>query len=291
MSDKHNLSEIRLFIKNLRTFLMKSAEEYLDRSGIPFHEFTRIPTEQILTTIEERGTTHEVTNAVCGLYAVKAISEGHVFLVPLSDVLSAVTNFGTFTKIALEEQAMLDANNDKFFLHLPYEEAIFILYNYDEHKIVKPIVCCSAFQSESSDTQGSETIDVLIAMNDHEFNSGIFKIEDPNIRRRITHFILRTIIAMIDKGVFNKTIDSLSKLKKERAKKAQKIGKEVTYSGDITYLTSRSEGGRGSGTRQGGTVAAHWVRGHLKRCKTGIYWWNAHIAGSGEVKKRTAYKL
>ena len=42
---------------------------------------------------------------------------------------------------------------------------------------------------------------------------------------------------------------------------------------------------------QGGTKAAHWVRGHWKRCKTGVYWWKAHIAGSGQLKPKTGYKL
>lgn len=41
---------------------------------------------------------------------------------------------------------------------------------------------------------------------------------------------------------------------------------------------------------QGGTKAAHWVRGHFKKCKTGTFWWKAHIAGSGELKAKP-YKI
>lgn len=292
MKDKHNLSGIRRFINNLQPFLLNKTEECLEKVGISVYGWHSIPLEQLVKAIQEKGASSEVVQAVCSLYAVEAISKGRVFLVPLDNVLSAVTNFGTFTKIALEEQSILDANTGRFFLNLPYEEVLFILYIYDEQKIVKPITCCAAFQLEGGDTDEPETVDVLIKVNDHEFNSEIHKIKDSTTRTRIMHFILRTIVAMIDKGGFNTTIDSVSdKLKKKRELKAKKTGKEATYSGDITYLTSRSEGGGGSGTRQGGTVAAHWVRGHLKRCKTGIYWWNAHIAGSGEVKKRTAYKL
>ena len=36
-------------------------------------------------------------------------------------------------------------------------------------------------------------------------------------------------------------------------------------------------------------ISAHYVRGHFKQRKSGIYWWNSFIRGTGEVKKRKAY--
>lgn len=36
-------------------------------------------------------------------------------------------------------------------------------------------------------------------------------------------------------------------------------------------------------------VAAHYVRGHFKQRKHGIYWWNPFVRGKGDPKKREAY--
>jgi hypothetical protein len=33
----------------------------------------------------------------------------------------------------------------------------------------------------------------------------------------------------------------------------------------------------------------HYVKGHFKICKSGIYWWNAFLRGHGEYKAREAY--
>lgn len=38
-------------------------------------------------------------------------------------------------------------------------------------------------------------------------------------------------------------------------------------------------------------TAAHYVRGHFKQRKTGVYWWNAFVRGTGEPRKRTAYNV
>lgn len=36
-------------------------------------------------------------------------------------------------------------------------------------------------------------------------------------------------------------------------------------------------------------IAAHYVRGHFKQKKKGVYWWNPFIRGKGELRRRTAY--
>jgi len=36
-------------------------------------------------------------------------------------------------------------------------------------------------------------------------------------------------------------------------------------------------------------LSAHYVRGHFKARKSGIYWWNSFIRGSGTLRKRQAY--
>lgn len=36
-------------------------------------------------------------------------------------------------------------------------------------------------------------------------------------------------------------------------------------------------------------IAAHYVRGHFKQRKHGVYWWNPFVRGKGDPKKREAY--
>lgn len=36
-------------------------------------------------------------------------------------------------------------------------------------------------------------------------------------------------------------------------------------------------------------ISAHYVRGHFKQRKSGIYWWNSFVRGKGEPRKREAY--
>ena len=36
-------------------------------------------------------------------------------------------------------------------------------------------------------------------------------------------------------------------------------------------------------------MAAHYVRGHFKQRKSGVYWWSSFVRGSGEPRKRDAY--
>jgi hypothetical protein len=39
------------------------------------------------------------------------------------------------------------------------------------------------------------------------------------------------------------------------------------------------------------TVNAHWVRGHFKARRSGIYWWRPFVRGTGDVQERDSYKL
>lgn len=36
-------------------------------------------------------------------------------------------------------------------------------------------------------------------------------------------------------------------------------------------------------------ISAHYVRGHFKQRKSGIYWWNSFVRGNGEPRQREAY--
>jgi hypothetical protein len=38
-------------------------------------------------------------------------------------------------------------------------------------------------------------------------------------------------------------------------------------------------------------TAAHYVRGHFKQRKSGVYWWNSFVRGTGEARKRDAYSV
>lgn len=36
-------------------------------------------------------------------------------------------------------------------------------------------------------------------------------------------------------------------------------------------------------------IAAHYVRGHFKQRRSGVYWWSPFVRGTGELRKRDAY--
>jgi hypothetical protein len=36
-------------------------------------------------------------------------------------------------------------------------------------------------------------------------------------------------------------------------------------------------------------ISAHYVRGHFKQRKSGVYWWSSFVRGTGELRKRKAY--
>ena len=36
-------------------------------------------------------------------------------------------------------------------------------------------------------------------------------------------------------------------------------------------------------------ISAHYVRGHFKQRRSGVYWWNSFVRGVGEPRKRQAY--
>lgn len=36
-------------------------------------------------------------------------------------------------------------------------------------------------------------------------------------------------------------------------------------------------------------ISAHYVRGHFKQRRSGVYWWNSFVRGNGEPRKREAY--
>lgn len=57
----------------------------------------------------------------------------------------------------------------------------------------------------------------------------------------------------------------------------------------FTYVLFSGSYGEGAPVGSTGCKAAHVVRGHFKRRKTGVFWWKPHIAGSGELKQREAY--
>lgn len=72
-------------------------------------------------------------------------------------------------------------------------------------------------------------------------------------------------------------------------KKRQKTGKlaGVKKYTLIGGFSPQQEVQHESGT--GDKKAAHWRRGHFKARKTGVYWWNPHVAGEGPVKSKVAY--
>lgn len=86
-------------------------------------------------------------------------------------------------------------------------------------------------------------------------------------------------------GVKNATTQELVTVPKDLANARAKRGKPPLS--NYTYIRSNMTPSASTGT--GGTKAAHLVRGHFKRRKTGVYWWKPHVAGSGELKERKAY--
>ena len=78
---------------------------------------------------------------------------------------------------------------------------------------------------------------------------------------------------------------SPEKLNKSRAKKGK-----YKYSGytNIELLTGEQFYKNSTG-KTGSSKSRHLVRGHMKKRKTGLYWWEPHMAGGGDELKRKAY--
>ncbi len=53
---------------------------------------------------------------------------------------------------------------------------------------------------------------------------------------------------------------------------------EVEQVGDYGHVETRKD------------ISAHYVRGHFKQRRSGLYWWNPHIRGRGPVKERKVMK-
>jgi hypothetical protein len=119
----------------------------------------------------------------------------------------------------------------------------------------------------------------------YTFDSGITDIN--NLENRNERIWYMGYHDMCNERHFKKSVRA--ELPKKLAKKRlRKSG--TTFVGKFTVIKPVDSDYQGYES-QGGTKAAHWVRGHWKRRKTGVYWWKAHIAGSGQLKPKTGYKL
>ena len=103
------------------------------------------------------------------------------------------------------------------------------------------------------------------------------------------NFIMQRVLAFLallnTKGASDcRTVSPDAKLVAANKKRGKSTYNPYTY--------VRFSGVEYSGSERKGSScakAAHLVRGHFKRRKTGTFWWKPHIAGSGELKKRDAY--
>lgn len=119
----------------------------------------------------------------------------------------------------------------------------------------------------------------------YTFDSGITDIN--NLENRNERIWYMGYHDMCNQRHFKKSVraELPKKLAKKRLRKSSS-----TFVGKFTVIKPVDSDYQGH-EAQGGTKAAHWVRGHWKRRKTGVYWWKAHIAGSGQLKPKTGYKL
>lgn len=91
---------------------------------------------------------------------------------------------------------------------------------------------------------------------------------------------LMDIIARLNsRNITDVTTNNLEKLNKSRAKKnktALLSYRTVDLSRDVKRAISSLKQGEGEADS---AKRMHWVRGHFKVRKTGIFWWNPHLAG------------
>lgn len=115
-------------------------------------------------------------------------------------------------------------------------------------------------------------------------------INDPNVSKEklkntilIQSYRLMDIIARFNsKNITTVTENHVEKLNKSRAKKNKPalLGyRTVDLSKDIKRAINASKEGGGE---PGSVRRMHWVRGHFKIRKSGIFWWNPHLAGIAE---------
>lgn len=95
---------------------------------------------------------------------------------------------------------------------------------------------------------------------------------------------------MNSRDCVKETVDALpEKLLKKRARK----GSKPTQSSGFVVLRHKTqreyEVEYGPTESTGQPKQAHWVRGHFKKRKNGLFWWRPHIAGKGPVKRVEGY--
>jgi len=76
--------------------------------------------------------------------------------------------------------------------------------------------------------------------------------------------------------------------------KGMKLGgkKQKAYSASsytLLHLEEIETVASGGSISRRSDISAHYVRGHFKQRKSGVYWWNSFVRGNGEPRKREAY--
>jgi hypothetical protein len=72
-------------------------------------------------------------------------------------------------------------------------------------------------------------------------------------------------------------------------RKRAKFGKQPLFSYHVVDLNAQVKAGLKAIAQaeteeaEHGKRRLHWRRGHFKCCRTGIFWWNPHLAGRAEL--------
>lgn len=213
-----------------------------------------------------------VSWAMTALHASMAIDNGAVFVVPKSLYLNLRRVMG---------RVPVDVKSEK----LPYPE-MFIVEVDDATG--RPTAAATVFDDGRSRTEPSvycASHDVVDSSTDPvNPRDGWIITPGEAGNNAYSTLLLTSLLAWLraDK-------DAIERVRP--ANPTGKYGKRKSrmYHGEYTMLRDSVHNTEGCTTSGTTNIQAHWVRGHFKRRKTGVYWWKPHIAGTGEVKHRDAY--
>jgi len=209
----------------------------------------------------------------------KCIENGHIFMISedmyedyLTTLQSTSSNWENFEQWAEEVQDNLPA---------PYDQYIVIVYgknSFDSEHIFS--------LWDISDADNKQTISDIIEIDK---NNKVKLVGEQMTQGKATSlgFVFLKLINTVKEQVNLEKVPNLNiSLSKKREKK-----NFPQHANSFIPINKFTGTGNSLNISNGVRKARHWVRGHFKKRKTGVFWWKPHLAGSGELKTKSGYKL
>jgi len=89
-------------------------------------------------------------------------------------------------------------------------------------------------------------------------------------------FLISALLLLNSRNAVEREAVSYGKLNRSREKK----GKPPILDHTVVRLRI-PKGAMGTGSRSLAARASHWVKGHPKFRRTGVFWWSPHVRGLG----------